>query len=98
MPGATELPTAPAALAMGPNEIATRRECELAPKALDRPSIVAQAITLAQRLDDPAMAAVAATNSRQLQALLKELQAGRKKSAGRLAVVSQMAGRGRKAQ
>lgn len=78
---------------MGPNERATREECELAPKAKDRPSIVAQAITIAQRLDDPAMAAVAATNSRQLQALLKELQGPKKKLGGRMATVSAMAGR-----
>ena len=78
---------------MGLNERLTREECEMAPRAKDRPSIVAQAITLAQRLDDPDHAAATATNSRQLQALLKELQGPRKKMGTKLALVSQMAGR-----
>lgn len=78
---------------MGPNEIATRAEIEIAPRAKDRPSLAAQAITLARTLDRPDMAAASAQLSRQLQAVLRELQPGKKKSGGRLATVSAMAGR-----
>jgi hypothetical protein len=76
---------------MGRNEQAVRDECDTLDRAVDRPSVVAQAITLAQRLDDPAHAAMCATNSRQLQSLMAELQAPRKKMATKkLAVVRQM--------
>lgn len=95
LPGSAQPTTSLTPREMGPVERETRREVELAPRSDVRPSIAAQAIALARSIDDPSMAAVVATNSRQLQALLKELQTGKKKSSGRLQVVSQMAGRKR---
>lgn len=80
---------------MGPNERATCAELGLTPKAKLRPGIAADVITMAQQIDNPAMAAVRAQSSRQKQALLHELQGPRKKSGGRLATVSAMAGRRR---
>jgi hypothetical protein len=63
------------------------------PRAADRPSVVAQAIAVSQRIDDPDHAAAVATNSRQLQALMKELQGPRRKMASHLATVTAMSRR-----
>lgn len=93
LPGSRQPTTPPLPGVIGEVERQTREELELTPKAKERPSIAAQAIVLAQRLDDPAFAAVAATNSRQLQALLKELQGPKRKSGGRLHVVEAMSRR-----
>jgi hypothetical protein len=92
-PATPEIPSA--APEIGPNEAGVIAECALMPRAADRPSVVAQAITIARRLDDPAHDAATATNSRQLQALMKELQAPVKKMRTHLATVSAMSNRGR---
>jgi hypothetical protein len=82
---------ADAVIGMGRNERAVRDECENLERAVERPTVVAQAITVAQRLDDPACYAMAATLSRQLQSLMQELQVPKKKLAPkRLAVVQAM--------
>jgi hypothetical protein len=79
---------------MGRCERAVRDECDTLERAVDRPSVVAAAIVLAQRLDDPSHAAMSATNSRQLQSLMSELQVPKKKLAPkRLAAVQQMVAR-----
>jgi hypothetical protein len=91
LPANPEMPDAPTKT--GRNEQAVREEVDMLERAVDRPSVVAAAITLAQRLDDPAHAAMSATNSRQLQSLMSELQAPRKKLASRgrrLAIVQSM--------
>ncbi|WP_139797790.1 hypothetical protein [Mycobacterium noviomagense] len=77
----------------GPNELAVLAEVELLPRAAEHPAIVAAAITVAQRLDDPAHAAMTARNAHELRNLLGELKGPRKKTGGRLATVSAMAGK-----
>jgi hypothetical protein len=92
LPTTTQMPDA--VIGMGRNERAVRDECDSLERAAARPSVVAQAVTLAQRLDDPAHAAMCATNSRQLQSLMAERQAPKRKLAPkRLAVVQQMVAR-----
>jgi hypothetical protein len=78
---------------MGPNERAVRAECELLPRAAERPAIVQAAITVAQRLDDTAHAAMTARNAHELRDLLEQLKGPKKKSAGRLVQISAMAGK-----
>jgi hypothetical protein len=100
-PNVVSLPTTvqPAAAPKepGPNEVAVRAECEILPKAAERPAIVAAAISVAQRLDDPAHAAMVARNSKELRDLLSELKGPKRKSGGRLATVSAMSNRRPKA-
>jgi hypothetical protein len=67
-----------------------RDELACLPKAQERLSVAAQAISIARAMDNPEMQAGLATLSRQLQSLMTELQAQRKKSRGRLHVVSKM--------
>jgi hypothetical protein len=75
---------------MGDNELAVIEQVERMPKAPERPSIVAQAKTLARIMDDPALRPMHATTSRQLQALLTSLDGPVRKSRGRLYAVRQM--------
>lgn len=96
LPTNTEMPDAVTVIGMGAVERGVRDECDSLDRAVDRPSVVAQAIRLAQRMDDPAHAAMCATNSRQLQSLMAELQQPKKKLASRgsrLALVQNMTAR-----
>lgn len=66
------------------------------PQVKERQGLAADAIALAQVMDDPTQVNARATNSRQKQALLKELREGRKrKLAPRLAQVQAMSRRAR---
>lgn len=95
MPTRPSPPAEPPAPEPGPTVLAVRAELAMLPKAQQRPGIAAMCEAIAWCIDDDDMKAVRATNSRQLQSLLHELQGPRKKSGGRLATVSAMAGRRR---
>jgi len=76
---------------LGDNEAAVIAQCEqLGKAAAEKPSLVAQAKTLARILDRPDLMPMHATTSRQLQALLASLDGPKKKSRGRLAAVQAM--------
>lgn len=77
----------------GPNELAVLAEVELLPRSAERPAIVQAALTVARRLDDEAHAAMTARNAHELRDLLDQLKGPKRKSAGRLQIVSAMAGR-----
>jgi hypothetical protein len=88
----TEIPVA--TIGMGRCERAVRDECDMLERAEYRPSIVAAAIIVAQRMDDPKCFAMAAALAKQLQALMSELQVpNKKKSGARLALVQNMVAR-----
>jgi hypothetical protein len=92
LPTNTEMPDA--VIGMGPVERAVHDECDSLTRAADRPGILAMAYALGRRCDDPAHAAALATNTKQLQSLLAELQQSKKKIAPkRLAVVQAMTAR-----
>jgi hypothetical protein len=69
------------------NETATREQCARSSKAADQPGTVQQAITLAKILDNPSLASIHPTTSRQLHILLTSLSGGKKKSRGGLAAI-----------
>ena len=85
--------TAPSIAPNGEVEQAVREQCEMLPRAADRPGEVAAAIRLAQLLDDPAYFALAAQNSYKLHVLLNSLGAPKKKGRNRLAAISAMTDR-----
>jgi hypothetical protein len=78
---------------MGENEAGVREQVRYSRLAEQRPGTVAQAITLAKILDDPQMKPMHPQTSRQLHTLLTSLDGPKKKSGGRLAMVSAMSGR-----
>lgn len=86
-------PVEAAAPAMGPVETGVREQVAASKRAADLPAIVAAAIKLAQLIDDDDFAGQAAGNLIKLQKLLAELQSPKRKSGGRLAVVSAMSRR-----
>ena len=86
-------PVAPSIVPDGEVERAVRAQCEMLPRAADRPGEVAAAIRLAQLLDDPAYFALAAQNSYKLHTLLNSLGTPKKKSRGRLQAVIAMSER-----
>lgn len=83
-------PTDPQPKTMGANEIAWLEQVELSGRAEQLPVIVSQGATLSRILDNPEMAPMHATVSRQLDALYARLQGPKKKSGGRLASISAM--------
>lgn len=79
---------------MGENEAGVRQQCANSRLSGDRPGTVAQCITLSKILDNPDLAAMWPTTSRQLQSLLATLDGPRKKmKASHLSTISAMAGR-----
>ncbi|WP_231986597.1 hypothetical protein, partial [Mycobacterium sp. 852002-40037_SCH5390672] len=97
LPGAQQLPP-PAS--PGLNELAMLAELELIPQAAEHPFIVQQLKDFARAMDNPQLDMGWRDRfSRQCQGLLKDLRSVRKKkSGGRLATVSAMAGRRSRAQ
>ena len=90
----TVQPAQTAEVGPGPVEAAVR--AELGPLAESHPVIVAQAIAVAAKIDDPAHAALIARNSNELDKLRAELRGPRRKMGARgnkLSVVNSMAGR-----
>ena len=78
---------------MGEVERATRDQCAASSTAAEKAGIVAAAIALSKLIDDPDYAAQLGQNVTRLEKLLATLGKPKKKSGGRLSVVSQMAGR-----
>jgi hypothetical protein len=83
-------PGRPTPTTVGEVEAAVRAEC--APYADDRPGLVANAITLARKLDDPELVGLSLQASRQLMTVLLALHGNTKRKSGgrRLAVVREL--------
>jgi hypothetical protein len=80
---------------IGPMEKAIIAECENLPRAVERPTLVAAARNLAKVVDNPKMASIHTSTTKQLMAILADLHGdtakakatGKRKSGGRLATV-----------
>jgi len=92
----TRTQTQPTTTAPGENEQAVIAQCEMSKLAASRPGIVSQARTLARILDTKELMTIWPRTSSQLQALLKDLDGPKKKSAGRLIQISAMTGANRR--
>jgi hypothetical protein len=82
---------------MGEVEAAVREQCQASKRSADQAAIVASAIKLGRLIDDPDLEAQAAGNIAKLAKLHESLGKPRRKMNNHLAVVSAMAGAGRKA-
>jgi hypothetical protein len=94
LPTRPQTPHPAAPFKIGENEAAVIEQCANSKLADTKPSIVAQCRALARILDTNELMTIWPRTSSQLQALLKDLDGPKKKTAGgRLAQVSAMAGR-----
>jgi hypothetical protein len=94
----TAAPIAPTIVANHEVEQAVREQCEMLPRAAERPGEVAAAIRLAQLCDDPAYFALLAQNANRLHLILSSLGSPKAKGHKRLSAVIAMTERKRAAQ